>query len=115
MPTTLLQRKSLAVADYRCGFGPHDKPFVELHGGYSVSYVRKGSFGLRTRGESYELVAGSVLVGYPGDEFICTHDHHVCGDECLSIRLAPEFVEAIGDRTEVWRRGSVPPLPELMV
>jgi AraC-like DNA-binding protein len=29
--------------------------------------------------------------------------------------LDPELVDAIGDRTEVWRVGAVPPLPELMV
>ena len=76
--------------------------------------MRKGSFGCHSRGRSFELVAGSVLVGHPGDEFICTHDH-VCGDECLSFFLEPELVEAIGDRTEVWQVGAVPPLPELMV
>jgi AraC-like DNA-binding protein len=59
-------------------------------------------------------VAGSILVGHPGDEYRCTHDH-VCGDECLSFFLTPELVEAIGDRTEVWRVGAAPPLPELMV
>jgi AraC-like DNA-binding protein len=46
---------------------------------------------------------------------MCTHDHHVCGDECLSFQLAPALVEAIGDRTDVWRAGCVPPLPQLMV
>jgi AraC-like DNA-binding protein len=76
--------------------------------------VRKGSFGCRTRGRFFELVAGSILVGHPGDEYTCTHDH-VCGDECLSFFLAPELVEAIGDRSEVWRIGCAPPLPELMV
>ena len=84
------------------------------HGGFSVSYVRKGSFGYRLRGESFELVAGSILVGHPGDEFVCTHEHGY-GDECLSFFLSPALVEAIGDRTEVWRAGGVPPLPELMV
>jgi AraC-like DNA-binding protein len=59
-------------------------------------------------------VAGSILVGHPGDEYTCTHDH-VCGDECLSFFLDPELVEAIGDRTEIWRVGAAPPLPELMV
>jgi len=59
-------------------------------------------------------VAGSILVGHPGDEYVCTHDH-VCGDECLSFFLGPELVQAIGDRAEVWRIGSAPPLPELMV
>jgi AraC-like DNA-binding protein len=112
--TTLLQRKSISVSDFRCSAGPDDTPFVERHRCHSVSYVRKGSFGCRTRGRSYELVAGSILVGHPGDEYVCTHDH-VCGDECLSFFLGPELVDAIGDRAEVWQIGAAPPLPELMV
>ncbi len=87
---------------------------MERFPGYSVSYVRKGSFGCKCRGRSFELVTGSVLVGFPGDEYVCTHDH-VCGDECLSFFLQAELVEAIGDRAEAWRVGVAPPLPELMV
>jgi AraC-like DNA-binding protein len=112
--TTLLQRKAISVSDFRCTAEPGDKPFAEQYRCHSVSYVRKGSFGCQTRGRSFELVAGSILVGYPGDEFICTHEH-ICGDECLSFFLEPELVEAIGDRTEAWRLGAAPPLPELMV
>src|ERR1700686_5706863 len=112
--TTLLQQKSISVSDFRCSAGPDDTPFVERHRCHSVSYVRKGSFGCRSRGRLFELVAGSILVGHPGDEYVCTHDH-VCGDECLSFFLGPELVEAIGDHTEVWRVGAAPPLPELMV
>src|SRR6202171_757717 len=112
--TTLLQQKSISVSDFRCGAGPDDRPFAERHACPSVSYVRKGSFGCRSRGRFFELVAGSILVGHPGDEYTCTHDH-VCGDECLSFLLSPELVEAIGDRAEVWQIGSAPPLPELMV
>jgi AraC-like DNA-binding protein len=112
--TTLLQRQSISVSDFRCTAVPGDKPFVEQFRGHSVSYVRKGSFGCRTRGQSFDLVAGSILVGHPGDEYLCTHDH-VCGDECLSFFLTRELVEAIGDRAEVWRIGAAPPLPELMV
>ena len=76
--------------------------------------MRKGSFGYRVGGESFELVAGSILVGHAGDEYMCTHDH-AQGDECLSFGLAPALVETIGDRAETWRTGAVPPLPELMV
>jgi AraC-like DNA-binding protein len=112
--TTLLQRKSITVSDFRCSAVPGDAPFVEQHRCHSVSYVRKGSFGCRSRGRLFELVAGSVLVGHPGDEFICSHDH-CCGDECLSFFLDPELVEMVGDRKEVWRVGATPPLPELMV
>ena len=112
--TTLLQRQSISVSDFRCSAGPDDTPFIEQHRCHSISFVRKGSFGCHSRGRSYELVAGSVLVGHPGDEYLCTHDH-VCGDECLSFFLSPELVEAIGDRSEIWRVGYAPPLPELMV
>jgi AraC-like DNA-binding protein len=112
--TNLLQRQSISVSDFRCSAGPDDTPFVEQYRCHSVSYVRKGSFGCRSRGRQFELVAGSILVGYPGDEFMCTHDH-ACGDECLSFFLDPELVETIGDRGEAWRVGAAPPLPELMV
>jgi AraC-like DNA-binding protein len=112
--TILLQGKSISVRDFRCTAAPGDKPFAERYECHSISYVRKGSFGCHSRGRFFELVAGSILVGHPGDEYVCTHDH-VCGDECLSFFLAPELVEAIGDRAEAWRIGSAPPLPELMV
>lgn len=112
--TTLLRRKSISVFDFRCSAGPGDAPFAEQHRGHSISFVRKGSFGCHSRGRFFELVAGSVLVGHPGDEYTCTHDH-VCGDECLSFFLHPELVETIGDRADVWRIGAAPPLPELMV
>ena len=112
--TTLLQRQSITVSDFRCSAGPDDTPFVEQHTCHSISYVRKGSFGCHSRGRFFELVAGSILVGHPGDEYVCTHDH-VCGDECLSFFLTPELVETIGDGAEIWQVGAAPPLPELMV
>ncbi|WP_291688467.1 AraC family transcriptional regulator [Bradyrhizobium sp.] len=112
--TTLLQRRSISVSDFRCTAALGETPFVERYASHSISYVRKGSFGCRCRGRFFELVAGSILVGFPGDEFICTHDH-VSGDECLSFFLTPELVDAIGGRDEAWRVGAAPPLPELMV
>ena len=84
--TTVVQRGPLSVIDYRCRVEPGERPFPERHASFSVSYVRKGSFGYRVRGESFELVTGSLLVGHPGDEYVCTHDH-VSGDECLSFHL----------------------------
>src|SRR5947209_729427 len=102
--TTLLQHQSVSVIDYRCSAGPADRPFVEEHGGFSLSYVRNGNFGYHARGQAFELVAGSVLVGHPGDEYMCTHEHS-CGDECLSIELAPSFVDTLGAQIGVWRIG----------
>jgi AraC-like DNA-binding protein len=112
--TTLLERPSISVSDFHCDAGPGDRPFAEQHRRHSISYVRKGSFGLHCRGKSHELVAGSVLIGHPGDEYTCTHEH-VCGDECLSFFLSEGLVEALGDDAAIWQAGSAPPLPELVV
>jgi len=110
---TLFERNRISVTEFRCTAGPGDKPFAEAFPAHSISYVRKGSFGCQCRGRFHELVAGSMLVGFPGDEYVCTHDH-VVGDECLSFFLAPELIDAIGDE-KLWQVGSLPPLPELMV
>jgi AraC-like DNA-binding protein len=112
--TTLLQRPSVTVSDFRCSAVPGDQPYREQHGCHSISFVRKGSFGYHSRGRSHDLVAGSFLVGRPGAEFVCSHDH-VCGDECLSFFFAPELVDAVGSRAEAWDVGATPPLAELMV
>jgi AraC-like DNA-binding protein len=109
--TMLFDGPLVSVREYRCELGPGDVTGAEMHSALSISYVRKGSFGYRARGESFELVAGSLLVGQPGMEYACTHDH-VCGDECVSVYPAPAFCEAIG---EIRHAGYVPPLPELMV
>src|SRR6185369_9231363 len=112
--TTALRRGAISVIDYRCSAGPDDAPYSEIHHGFSVAYVRRGSFGYRYRGAAYDLVTGSVLVGHPGDEFTCTHEH-VVGDECLSVTLDEATVDEIGARRDVWRTGGLPPMAELVV
>jgi AraC-like DNA-binding protein len=112
--TTLIKRATVTVSDFRCTAVPGEKPFAELHRCHSISFVRKGSFGYHSRGRTHDLVAGSCLIGSPGTEFVCTHDH-VCGDECLSFFFEPELVESVGDRPEAWQIGAAPPLAELMV
>lgn len=115
MPITpLLRRRDIAAIDYRCARGPRDRPFLERHEDYSLSYVRRGSFGCRSNGGSFELVAGSLLVGYPGDEYMCTHDHAE-GDECLSFQLAPALVDSLGGARAPWRSVALPPLAQLVV
>lgn len=117
---TTLHSGSVRVTDYRCTATPGERPVAEVHAAHSVSYVRRGGFSYRYRGQTYEMVTGSVLVGRRDDEFTCTHDHHACGDECLSFHLSPEILDTLGragvegcDR--IWRSGGVPPLPELVV
>ena len=112
--TPLLLQPSLSVVARRCQVTAATKPFTELHQDFSVSYVRRGSFGYRARGRSFELVAGSFLVGHSGDEYVCTHDH-VLADECLSFHLAPDLADSIDRGVDAWPSCAVPPLPELMV
>lgn len=111
----LLQSPTLSVIDYRCTMGPGDVPFLEQHARHSLSYVRSGSFSYDTRGRSHELVAGSVMVGHAGDEYTSSHDHHACGDECLSFQLSPSLADDMGLRKDALRIACVPPTPELMV
>jgi AraC-like DNA-binding protein len=115
----VLQFGPIRVTDYRCTAGPADPPFPERHERFAIAYVRAGSFAYETRGQSYELVAGSLLIGAPGDEYRCSHEHHACGDECLSFHFAPERIDSLGlgtaDGGSPWRGRGIPPLPELMV
>ncbi|QDQ85789.1 helix-turn-helix domain-containing protein [Paraburkholderia megapolitana] len=106
---TLLSHSSMSVANFRC-----DSRVVGSHGESSISYVTRGSLGYQARGKSFDLVAGSILVGRPGVDYVCTHDRNVSG-ECLSFRFTPELIEAIGDAPEVWHVDGVPPLAEMMV
>lgn len=101
------------MVDYRCTARLGEPAFAEYHAGYSIAYVRSGSFGYRTRGRAHELVTGSVLLGSPGEEYRCTHDH-AAGDQCLSFRIREELVESMADPA-LWQLGGLPPLPELMV
>ena len=112
---TELSRGSITAIDYRCSADAVEAPYEEMHETFSVSYVRKGSFGYRVNGRTHQLVAGAVVIGRPGQEFLCTHDHEICGDECLSFHIAPEIVASIGDRRATWDSGCVAPIAELMV
>jgi AraC-like DNA-binding protein len=115
LTTTVLEKGSLSVVDYVCDAKRGDRPYTELHAGFSLSYVRKGSFGYNTRGKTFELVAGSVLTGFPGDEYVCTHDHAAGGDECLCFRFDEPLLDLLGDYRRTFRVGALPPLPELLV
>lgn len=112
---TVVHSELLSVIDYRCDRGPGDRPFPEFHDVCSISYVREGSFGYRYGSQTFELVAGSVMLGRAGDEYMCTHEHVGCGDACLSFRLSPQLMDAVGLRRECLELARIQPLPELMV
>lgn len=113
MAASVIRDGALVVIDHRCEAGPDDAPFPEVHTRFSLSYVRRGSFGCRTLGRRHQLLAGGFLVGRPGDEFICTHEHHDHGDECLSIQLEPALLAEMTGEQAVWTLGAIPPHPTL--
>lgn len=112
--TTLHSSKALKVLDYRCTAGPGDRPYTEMFAAHSVAYIRKGSFGCRTHGRAFELVAGSVMAGRAGEEYRCTHEHHAGGDECLCVQFSESVAEVLGG-AKPWRGACLPPVAELIV
>jgi len=104
----------LSVVEYLCDSGPGDRPFTEHHRTLTLSFVRSGGFGYRHRGRSFDLVAGSVLVGHKDDEYVCTHEH-VHGDDCLSFEFTPELAGETGLASAVRPVSVVPPRPEVMI
>lgn len=115
MTITPLLRGPVSVAAYACTTESSARPYAEQHAHWSVSYVQAGSFGCQCRGARFELMPGAVLLGRPGDEFTCVHDHHGGGDECLAFFIEPEVADEIGGaRRQPWQSTGLPPLPELM-
>jgi AraC-like DNA-binding protein len=102
---------AVRVVEYLCDAGSDVRPAHEQFGAWTLAYVRRGSFGCACRGRRFQLVPGSLLVGRPGDEFVCTHDHHERGDECVSFHFAPELIDTLPARA--WTSGALPPLAPL--
>lgn len=110
---TVHEGAELLVCDVCCDAGPQNRPYIELHRCHSLSFVRRGSFGYRTLGRTHELVAGAVMVGVPGQEYMATHEHHGSGDECVSVKLFAALAESLGKA--LWREARVPPLAQVGV
>lgn len=106
--TTLHESEHIAVVRYRCSAGPDDAPFPEVHSRHSIACVACGSFGYRVGNRVHELVAGALLIGRPGVEYTCTHEHHAGGDVCLSFQLSEPLAESLGAR-RAWDRHCLPP------
>src|ERR1700730_16122680 len=59
-------------------------------------------------GEGLRARRRSILVGYPGDEYLCTHDHGAWRRKTV-LQWAPALVETIGGRNENLRSGGLQP------
>jgi AraC-like DNA-binding protein len=104
-----------AVADVVCASGPQDRPFEERHENAAVAVVAAGSFQYRSTTGRSLMTPGSLLLGNPGQEFECGHEHGE-GDRCVSFWYAPDYFERVA--ADVGARGArlgfrVPRLPPL--
>jgi AraC-like DNA-binding protein len=99
----------LRVEEWCCTAGVGAPAVVEPHAGFSLSYVRRGTFGLWSSGRSFEMTVGSLVVGHRGGEYACTHEH-ACGDECLCFYFAPDLAESLAPAQQAWKIGALPPL-----
>ncbi|MBL8386076.1 MAG: helix-turn-helix transcriptional regulator [Burkholderiales bacterium] len=107
---TLFESPDIAIREFRCTAGPSARPFVEVHTRHVLSIVRDGSFGYRFEGRAHELVPGSILTGRPGAEFVCTHEHHGCGDRCLSFHFSEAAAADLSLGAATWAAGGIAPL-----
>jgi AraC family transcriptional regulator len=110
--TALATGEGWRVAEVICTAGPDDRPFEERHGTASIALVLAGTFVYRGEGGSALMSAGSLLLGSPGQNYECSHQHGA-GDHCLSFQFAPEMIERLAHEahasTSALRRNYLPP------
>jgi AraC-like DNA-binding protein len=82
------------VLDVRCGAGPRWSA-PEVADGYTVVFVRRGSFVRQSDGHGHLMDAASSYVELPGSEQRIAHGD-ASGDACTAIRLNDELVDALG-------------------
>ena len=79
-----------SVSEFICAAGPGDRPFEELHDGYTIAAVVKGSFTYRADSGVALMHPGALLLGNSGKCFECGHEHGA-GDRCVSFKFSPEL------------------------
>src|SRR3954454_2205564 len=87
--TALLDTPSVSAAAYVCDAHDGDPPFGEEHPEHSLTYVTTGAFHYASPSATRDVVAGSVIVGRPGEEYVCVHDHG-CGDASITFYFADD-------------------------
>lgn len=95
IPTERARTRRVAVVDVACRLGPDDRPYPELHEGWAIALVRRGTFEYRAHdARRVELRPGWLLLGRDGSEFECHHP--TCsGDDCMSVHIAGDLVEDV--------------------
>jgi AraC-like DNA-binding protein len=110
------------LVEVTCTLGRADKPYPEVHSraAWSIALVQRGTF--RYRGSAtnhrHALREGWVLVGRPGAEFECSHEHDG-GDECASLSVPEEIlldvarVASVPTQKLLATSPALPPLPRI--
>ena len=115
MPSVMGRGDGWSVADVLCTCGPHDHPYEERHGRYTIAVVLAGSFQYRSELGHGLMTPGSIMLGNQGQCFECGHDHGE-GDRCVSFWYEPDYFERLavdaGGR-QSRRRFAVPRVPPL--
>jgi AraC family transcriptional regulator len=113
---TLAQGDGWTAEDVICTSGPKDRPFEEQHQLFSIAMVLAGSFQYRgsnrAGGRNELMTPGSVLLGSPGQNFECSHEH-ATGDRCLAFHYSPEFFERVAADVGAYGRKTVFPVLKL--
>ena len=71
----------------------HHDPSEEIADCYSVSFVERGGFLLKTKRREWHMESGMILASGPGEVYRCRHQERHPSDVCLSVGLEPEFAE----------------------
>jgi AraC-like DNA-binding protein len=110
--TLLAGGEGWTVEDVCCSAGPHDRPYEERHERASVAIVVAGTFDYRSTAGRALMTPGALLLGEPGQTFVCSHDH-AAGDRCLSFHYEPAYFERLAFEAAGRRSFGVPRLPPL--
>lgn len=114
LTATPLVQGPVSATVYTCTATADARPYAEQHESWSLAYVMVGGFGCSCRGRRFELVPGAVMLGRPGDEYTCTHDHHGGGDQCLAFHFDDALADELGHRRGTWTSGALPPVAGLV-
>ena len=113
--TTLLQRPSISVSDFRCsaraGRYAVRRAAIAVTRSPMCARAASAAIAAAARSNWWRDRSWSAI---PATNMSAPTITSAATSACRSF-WTPELVETIGDRPEIWRVGAAPPLPELMV
>ena len=113
--TTLLERRRISVSDFRCTAGPGDKPFAEQYRLPLDLLCPQGQFRLPLPRHVFtNWWRDRCWSAIPATNIPAPMTTSAATNACRSSWIR-NWWKRSATRTDIWRIGSAPPLPELMV